>query len=171
MLRGDCEFVDLTPHSPNAIEVSVFVMPRFLARSSEGDFSLTKVYYDQIPPYAILSHTWGLDTEKVTFSDFSDGTGQNKPGYDKIQFCAEQASRDGLLYFWIDSCCIDKSNNTELQEAITSMFRWYKNSTKCYVYLSDVTTGEHDLSLDGSTPLWELAFRQSRWFTGGWTLQ
>jgi hypothetical protein len=37
------------------------------------------------------------------------------------------------------------------------------------VYISDVTTGEH-LSVDGSTRLWELAFRQIRWFTRGWTL-
>jgi hypothetical protein len=111
-----------------------------------------------------------MDTDEVTFSDFSNGTGHNKPGYDKIRFCAEQASRDGLTYFWIDTCCIDKSNNTELQEAVTSMFRWYKNSTKCYVYLSDVTVDDHD-PVDTFPPSWELAFRQSRWFTRGWTLQ
>ncbi|KAN0087302.1 P-loop containing nucleoside triphosphate hydrolase protein [Elaphomyces granulatus] len=34
-------------------------------------------------------------------------------GYDKIRFCGEQA-RHGLQYFWIDTCCIDKSSSTEL---------------------------------------------------------
>ncbi|EPE32851.1 Ankyrin repeat-containing protein [Glarea lozoyensis ATCC 20868] len=146
-------------------------MPRFLERNSEGNFSLTKVYYDEIPPYAILSHTWGQDIDEVTLSDILDGTGQNKPGYVKIRFCAEQASRHSLRYFWIDTCCINKSDGPELQEAITSMFRWYRNSAKCYVFLSDVQTGDHDELVDGSPPPWELAFRRSRWFTRGWTLQ
>jgi hypothetical protein len=48
------------------------------------------------------------------------------------------------------------------------MFRWYKEATKCYVYLSDVSTGNHSRS---SQLLWEPAFKQSRWFTRGWTLQ
>ncbi|KAK7982173.1 hypothetical protein PG988_004411 [Apiospora saccharicola] len=39
------------------------------------------------------------------------------------------AARDGLEYFWVDACCIDKSNSTELQEAINSMFRWYQSSS------------------------------------------
>src|SRR5947207_2243471 len=48
------------------------------------------------------------------------------------------------------------------------MFRWYRDAAKCYVYLSDVTTGKHSRS---SELFWEPAFRQSRWFTRGWTLQ
>jgi hypothetical protein len=93
-----------------------------------------------IPEYAILSHTWGADTEEVTFGDLMDGTGKSKAGYEKIRFCGEQARRDGLQYFWVDTCCIDKSSSAELQEAINSMFRWYQNAAKCYVYLSDVST-------------------------------
>ena len=62
-----------------------------------------------------------------------------KPGYEKIRFCGEQAARDKWQYFWIDTCCIDKSNSTELQEAINSKFRWYRNAAKCYVYLADVS--------------------------------
>jgi hypothetical protein len=67
-----------------------------------------------------------------------DGTGQGKAGYRKIQFCGERARRDGLQYFWVDICCIDKSNSTKLAKAINSMFRWYQNAAKCYVYLLDV---------------------------------
>jgi predicted glycosyl hydrolase (DUF1957 family) len=47
---------------------------------------------------------------------------------------------DGLLYFLVDTYYIDKSNSTELSEAINSMFRWYQNAVKCYVYLSDILT-------------------------------
>jgi hypothetical protein len=50
------------------------------------------------------------------------------------------------------------------------MFRWYRNAAKCYVYLSDVSTDKHSRSRS-SKRLWEVAFRQSRWFTRGWTLQ
>ena len=131
-----------------------------------GEFSLTD-FTENIPRYAILSHTWGADTEEVTYRDIIDGTSKSKTGYNKIQFCGDQAERDGLQYFWVDTCCIDKSNSTELQEAITSMFRWYHNAAKCYVYLSDVFTNGLDLSVSS----WQSAFRGSRWFTRGWTIQ
>ncbi|PQE29352.1 hypothetical protein CJF30_00011350 [Rutstroemia sp. NJR-2017a BBW] len=144
-----------------------------LLHSETGKFTLTKDFIgdDQIPPYAILSHTWGLDNEEVTFEDIVNGTGEVKPGYEKIRFCGEQARQDGLLYFWIDTCCINKSNDAELSRSINSMFRWYRNATRCYVYLSDVSrcsvAGNHKC-----TPrLWESDFRKSRWFTRGWTLQ
>ena len=92
------------------------------------------------PQYAILSHTWGADGDEVTFKEFRKGTGKAKAGYGKIQFCAEQAARDGLQYIWVDTCCIDKSSSAELSKAINSMFYWYRDSTKCYVYMVDVST-------------------------------
>jgi len=145
---------------------------RLLDRKNDSEFSLTKDFVsDDIPRYAILSHTWGVDTEEVTFRDLMDGTGKNKAGYNKIRFCAEQARRDGLQYFWVDTCCIDKSNSTELAEAINSMFRWYRDATKCYVYLSDVSITKRKASNQLSDFTWESAFRASKWFTRGWTLQ
>ena len=88
----------------------------------------------------------------------------------KIMFCAEQARRDGLQYFWVDTCCIDKSNHTELSTAIISMFQWYKTAARCYVYLSGISlTGDENSQQSGFE--WESAFRAHRWFTRGWTLQ
>ncbi|KAK3937095.1 hypothetical protein QBC46DRAFT_356916 [Diplogelasinospora grovesii] len=98
----------------------------------------------------------------------TDGTGENKAGYAKIRFCGDQAWRDGLKLFWVDTCCIDKSDSAELQDALNSMFRWYRGAAKCYVYLADVSSYQRDA--DGSLS-WELAFRKCRWFTRGWTLQ
>jgi hypothetical protein len=144
---------------------------RLLELKNHGEFSLTKDLIDNIPPYAILSHTWGKDTEEVSFRDLMDGTGKSKAGYDKIRFCGEQARRDGEQYFWVDTCCIDKSNNNELAEAINSMFRWYRNAAKCYVYLSDVSRPAFDTDDKSNQLPWESAFRKSRWFTRGWTLQ
>ena len=143
---------------------------RLLKLEGNSEFSLTADIIKPTTPYAILSHTWGDDDEEVNFKDLTDGSGKTKDGYRKIRFCGEQAARDGLLHFWVDTCCIDKSNNTELSEAINSMFRWYRNAAKCYVYLTDVSTNDHD-EVDLPLQSWEAAFRKSRWFTRGWTLQ
>ena len=131
--------------------------------------SLTNFPVDNVPCYAILSHTWGTDGEELTFQDLKSGAGQEKAGYRKIRFCAQQTAKDGLHHFWIDTCCIDKTNQNELNEAIASMFRWYNRASKCYVYLGDVSTKKRKIDEVEST--WEAAFRGSRWFTRGWTLQ
>jgi len=50
------------------------------------------------------------------------------------------------------------------------MFRWYQNAATCYTLLSDIPEPDTtDPQLYKST--WEAAFRQSRWFNQGWTLQ
>jgi hypothetical protein len=72
------------------------------------------------------------------------GVDKSKTGYKKIEFCGQQAARDAIKYFWVDTCCIDKSNHVELSEAINSVFRWYQTATKCYVYLSDVLASKFD---------------------------
>jgi hypothetical protein len=102
---------------------------RLLRRKSSDDFELATFNTDDLPPYAILSHTW-TDGE-VTYDELVAGTGKNKAGYDKISFCGERATADNLQYFWVDTCCIDKSINQELQTAINSMFRWYQRASKC----------------------------------------
>jgi hypothetical protein len=143
---------------------------RLLKLDGRGEPSLTKDLTKDIPCYAILSHTWGADDDETTFKDLDNGSGKSKAGYSKIRFCGEQAKRDGLQYFWVDTCCIDKSSSAELQEAITSMFCWYRDAAKCYVYLSDVSA-RADYKNSQTLPSWESAFRNSRWFTRGWTIQ
>ncbi|KAH7326969.1 heterokaryon incompatibility protein-domain-containing protein, partial [Rhexocercosporidium sp. MPI-PUGE-AT-0058] len=142
---------------------------RLLHYKSDSDFGLTEFREGDIPQYAILSHTW--EAEEVTFKDLADVTSKSKAGYGKILFCGEQARRDDLQYFWVDTCCIDKSNSTELAEAINSMFRWYQKAAKCYVFLSDVPRTTAHSKGPSHQLLWESAFRTSRWFTRGWTLQ
>ncbi|KAH8649758.1 heterokaryon incompatibility protein-domain-containing protein [Tricladium varicosporioides] len=143
---------------------------RLLSFDSNGALSLTDFYGNNIPEYAILSHTWGADSEEVTFNDVMNGLGKDKEGYKKIQFCGEQAERNRLQHFWVDTCCIDKSSGPELSEAINSMFRWYQKAEFCYVYLLDVSI--QNSKEDGNyQSLFEAAFKKSRWFTRGWTLQ
>lgn len=141
---------------------------RLLKLDNEGTLSLTKELEVNVPPYAILSHTWGDDKDEVNFDDLHKSF-QNKAGYAKIRFCGERAKRDNLEYFWVDTCCFNKADHTECTYAINSMFRWYRDAAKCYVYLSDVSVsggGE-----DHPEWTWKSAFRNSRWFTRGWTLQ
>ena len=113
---------------------------RLLQYNDSGEFSLTQ-FLDNIPQYAILSHTWG--PEEVPFIDMMEGKGMSKTSFDKIRFCGEQARRDGLQYFWVDTCCIDKTSSAELSEAINSMYQWYACSSVCYVYLEDLSGSDN----------------------------
>ncbi|KAH7408811.1 hypothetical protein DE146DRAFT_647243 [Phaeosphaeria sp. MPI-PUGE-AT-0046c] len=78
---------------------------RLLQLEHNGKFSLTEYVGKNVPPFAILSHTWGVDNEEVTFRDIRDGTGRDQPGYTKLTFCAKRAAHDGLQFFWVDTCC------------------------------------------------------------------
>ncbi|RYN79148.1 hypothetical protein AA0117_g3840 [Alternaria alternata] len=138
---------------------------RLLQRQGDDSFRLVYRVDEQIPPYAILSHTWGNEEDEVSFKDLINETYRKRKGYRKLEFCAQQAAEDGLDFFWIDTCCIDKSSSAELQEAIGCMFRWYRDSAKCYVYLEDVSYDPYE-----SLPVFP-EFEKSRWFTRGWTLQ
>ena len=64
----------------------------------------------QIPPYTILSHTWGL--EEVTLQELPNlQTATLKTGFSKIAETCEQARRIGIGYVWVDTCCIDKTSS------------------------------------------------------------
>ena len=106
------------------------------------------------PPYTIFSHTW-IDGQEVTYNELLAGKSTNKAGYTKIRFCSERAAADGLEYFWVDTCCIDKATNDELRTAINSMFRLYQRAVKCYVYLTDVSVPEEVTDAEAFRISWE----------------
>jgi hypothetical protein len=141
---------------------------RLLHFDALGRLILTDFRGKPIPPYAILSHRWG-DSE-ILIEDISNGNYKDiEEGYEKLQFCVEQAARDGLQYSWIDTCCIDRWDNNERSKAINSMFQWYRNAARCYVFLSDVSLSA--VTDTAACSDWEASFRKSEWFTRGWTLQ
>ncbi|KAH6625370.1 heterokaryon incompatibility protein-domain-containing protein [Boeremia exigua] len=179
---------------------------------------------DEIPDYAILSHTWGADEvsyqelvwinrikaftasyetpsssiaslssqdessslmlaametmlrSSTSFATNLSGVKEEdllrRQGYSKIVNAAKEAKNLGFKYIWIDTCCIDKSSSAELQEAINSMYRWYRNSEVCIVYLEDVWPSEAGPG-EGQTAseIARNAFDTSRWTKRGWTLQ
>ncbi|EUC50529.1 hypothetical protein COCMIDRAFT_49524, partial [Bipolaris oryzae ATCC 44560] len=130
---------------------------RFLQINGSDRLSLVELLPDNLPPYAILSHTWGPSNEEVTYQDLLDGKGKEKFGYRKLILCGRQADHDGFQYFWVDTCCIDKTSSAELSEAINSMYSWYQSADVCYAYLADIGSKDY--------------FPISKWFTRGWTLQ
>lgn len=131
--------------------------------------------------YAVLSHVWSKGSsaeqsyqdlvkiqdqvriERVSNPQLPDDAVFSRV-CSKVSQACERARADGLQFIWIDTCCIDKSSSTELSEAINSMYTWYSDAAACYVLLPDVDADEDPLVPRSS-------FRQSVWFTRGWTLQ
>jgi hypothetical protein len=62
-----------------------------LQYGENGELTTTSFDDNELPSYAILSHTWGADEEEVTFAGIVKGRGKAKAGYEKIRLCGEQA--------------------------------------------------------------------------------
>ncbi|KAK1244088.1 hypothetical protein MKX08_002226 [Trichoderma sp. CBMAI-0020] len=152
---------------------------RFYAKTLE----LVDILDDDVPPYAIISHTWGDEEISIQLlrrlgghSHLASSSSKpldkrrrailSKKGYVKIAGAARLAVSRGLNYLWVDTVCIDKTSSSELSEAINSMYLWYEQSAECYAYLSDV---EPPATQDANA--FDENLRNSRWFTRGWTLQ
>ncbi|KAG1741698.1 hypothetical protein EDB19DRAFT_1972429 [Suillus lakei] len=111
--------------------------------------------------YAMLSHRW--EGEEPLLQDI-----QGKVVYEldpidsiaKLQSFCKIADDAGYRWAWSDTCCIDKSNNVELQESVNSVFLWYHHSALTVVYLSDVLP-----SSKSGAPA------KSAWNARGWKIQ
>ena len=136
-------------------------------------FQLHEFHNAVPPPYAVASHRW-RDAE-ITYQEFMSRSAevQDKAGYRKVEafrvavikLCSTLCPMLQLDYLWIDTCCIDKTNSVELQEALNSMFKWYAEAEVCLAWLHDV------VSLDKNPYIARFSFSRSTWFKRGWTLQ
>ncbi|KAL7905359.1 heterokaryon incompatibility domain-containing protein [Trichoderma velutinum] len=134
-------------------------------------------FIGSVPPYAILSHTWGK--HEISLQSFQTQSHRlDTSGFAKIQATCRLARNQGLDFVWVDTCCIDKTSSAELGEAINSMFKWYQDAAICYAFLEDVSAEEVNSAVQPigtpqalTTTNLGLAFSRSRWFTRGWTLQ
>ncbi|UKZ72424.1 hypothetical protein TrVFT333_000053 [Trichoderma virens FT-333] len=140
---------------------------------STENLQFFEFYGNDAPQYAILSHRW--ESDEISYQDMHDTKKhENKQGFRKISQFRQLALRDGYKYVWVDTCCIDKSSSAELQEAINSMYQWYRKSGGCYAYLSDVPAPNHNVDWRGKSSYGATfleSFKASLWFTRGWTLQ
>ncbi|KAI6106501.1 hypothetical protein EV401DRAFT_2008628 [Pisolithus croceorrhizus] len=108
--------------------------------------------------FVMFSHRWGEG--EPCLPDIQGRAIYDMPpsgGIKKLQKFCLTAFKRGYLWAWSDTCCIDKTSSAELQEAIGSMFGWYRRSHLTIVYLADIAES-------GS-------FDSSQWFGRGWTLQ
>ncbi|KAG1776066.1 heterokaryon incompatibility protein-domain-containing protein [Suillus placidus] len=86
-----------------------------------------------------LSHCW--EENEPLLNDIQDKVVDwLKPvgGIMKLQSFCKTARAAEYRWGWIDTCCIDQTNNVELQKSLNSMFVWYHTSALTMVYLSDV---------------------------------
>ena len=81
----------------------------------------------------------------------------------KVREACAVARANGFRFIWTDACCIDRSSSSELSEAIRSMYSWYASAAVCYAHLADVPIEDDPQAQDSR-------FRESKWFTRGWTL-
>ncbi|EIW76439.1 hypothetical protein CONPUDRAFT_64787, partial [Coniophora puteana RWD-64-598 SS2] len=108
--------------------------------------------------YAIFSHRWVIG--EPTFTNMMGGIPlelKKESGYINLEKFCGRAHSMGYSFAWSDSCCIDKHRSSELDEAIRSMFRWYRHSHICIAYLGQT----HSIEDMG----------QDQWFKRAWTLQ
>ncbi|KAI6164420.1 hypothetical protein EDD17DRAFT_1474550, partial [Pisolithus thermaeus] len=119
----------------------------------------TKLIHTSISGYfqfVTFSHRWGVD-EPLLRDVEGQSVYETKDGLRKLQAFCLRAYEQNYLWAWSDTCCIDKDSSAELQEAIGSMFAWYRRSALTIVHLADTPdTG---------------SFGTSEWFRRGWTLQ
>ncbi|KAL7946392.1 heterokaryon incompatibility protein domain-containing protein [Trichoderma barbatum] len=134
--------------------------------SNPVHLNLKECIEPRMPEYAILSHTW--EHEEITYQEMMDISenpmhpATKKLGYQKIVETCRKAKKNGINYAWIDVCCIDKTNSSEISEAINSMYRWYQKAKICFAFLTDFRGAETSS---------EIGLPKCRWFTRGWCLQ
>ncbi|KAF5628960.1 beta transducin [Fusarium sp. NRRL 52700] len=104
-------------------------------------------------------------------------------GWSKLKDYCDRAFKDGWEWAWMDTCCIDKTNPADTQEAINAMFRWYQSAGVCYAHLDDVDFSDASqiLPFPEDTNIGRIMgsigaalkgdFIAAKWFTRGWTLQ
>ena len=111
--------------------------------------------------YVMLSHTWEGDEplfqQVIGISVYDLAKSRT---HDKLKTFCEIVRDAGFNWAWSDTCCIDKSDHSVLQEALVAMFKWYHGSAMTIVSLY----GVHSPSQRG-------ALVKSKWNTRGWTLQ
>ncbi|KIW58748.1 hypothetical protein PV05_03246 [Exophiala xenobiotica] len=107
--------------------------------------------------------TWFSDEDEVTFQELQSLN-------DALQCPCRKNDRDQRVrgkkgYDKIAAFCRLAGSTLVASETINSMYKWYRSSRVCYVYLVDVPR----VNYSNDEPL--ILFKASEWFRRGWTLQ
>ncbi|KAL4258757.1 hypothetical protein AB1N83_011765 [Pleurotus pulmonarius] len=93
----------------------------------------------QFGQYAILSHRWCQDGAELLFRDVPYLSGSavqiaRRQSFEKFrQFSKVVESLYGCRYLWMDTLCIDKSDEEESTSSIPQMFDWYRHAYVCVI--------------------------------------
>ncbi|KAF8547486.1 hypothetical protein OG21DRAFT_1450227 [Imleria badia] len=111
--------------------------------------------------YVMLSHKWEKNEplfQKVVRMAVYDL--DQSPTHDKLQMFCKIVRDAGFNWAWSDTCCINKSDPSQLQEALFAMFKWYQGSALMIVFLRGICSSSQ-----------RGALARCIWNTRGWTLQ
>ncbi|KAI6040396.1 hypothetical protein EDC04DRAFT_1508499 [Pisolithus marmoratus] len=112
--------------------------------------------------YVMFSHAW--QGNEPSFQDVnvvgSVWKLSDMPLNQKLRNFCQETRRLGYHWAWSDTCCIDKTTSSILNQSLTSMYKWYADSAATLVFLAGVVhpTKPGDLT-------------HSLWMTRAWTLQ
>ena len=111
--------------------------------------------------YITLSHVW--NENEPLFQDVHQVGSVGKlasPQNEKLRKFCEVVAKDGYRWAWSDTCCIDKTISTVLNQSLKMMYKWYEASAATFVHLADVASPSTLGELMGSL-----------WMTRAWTSQ
>ncbi|KAI5982355.1 hypothetical protein EDC04DRAFT_3150893 [Pisolithus marmoratus] len=112
--------------------------------------------------YVMFSHAW--QGKEPLYQDVKEAKSvwdlPDTPLNDKLRNFCKEARRLGYNWAWSDSCCIDKTTSSILNQSLTSMYKWYADSAATIVFLTGVAHPTKPGDLTGSV-----------WMTRAWTLQ
>jgi hypothetical protein len=146
-----------------AFKMSAEYVELLLFRTKDSNLRTERIK-DVVARYfrcVLLSHRW--EGTEALLHDIQDKVVyelNELGGIAKLQSFCKIVRDAGYFWAWMDTCCIDKRSNTELQESINSMFVWYHRSALTIVYLSDVPPSSQPGAL-----------ARSVWNQRGWTFQ
>ncbi|KIO01941.1 hypothetical protein M404DRAFT_718124 [Pisolithus tinctorius Marx 270] len=113
--------------------------------------------------YVMFSHVWHRDGEP-SFQEVDKVKSVWKlpdmPQNEKLRNFCKETRKLGHNWAWSDTCCIDKTKSSILDQSLASMYEWYANSVATLVFLAGVAHPSKPGDLT-----------RSLWMTRAWTLQ
>ncbi|KAN0084114.1 hypothetical protein V8E55_007618 [Tylopilus felleus] len=110
--------------------------------------------------YVTLSHVW--QGKEPSFQDVNLTSSvwnlDSSPLNEKLRRFCEVVRADGYRWAWSDTCCIDKTISTVLNQSLKMMYKWYEASASTFVHLWSVESPSSNI-------------KKSRWMIRAWTAQ
>ncbi|KAF8547157.1 WD40 repeat-like protein [Imleria badia] len=128
---------------------------------TRSDRTITNVVHEYFQ-YVTLSHVWGGKEPPFQDVSLADSVWELNlsPLNERLRKFCEVVRTDGYRWAWSDTCCIDKTISTVLNQSLTMMCKWYAASAATFILLADVES----ISAFGN-------LIDSIWMTRAWTAQ